>query len=111
MNFFVGCGIDFFKKRGGGKMQKNEVLKKRHDLILEDRKVLKATGVCDVEGFDDTKVCAMLEDMAFTVGGKGLKVISFSAESGDLRIEGEIDSVAYSAALSRRAGILARIFR
>ncbi len=92
-------------------MQKNEGLKKRHDLILEDRKVLKATGVCDVEGFDETKVYAMLDGTAFTVGGKGLKVVSFSAESGDLRIEGEIDSVTYTSALSRRAGILARIFR
>lgn len=92
-------------------MQKNEQPKKKHDLIIEGRRVLKATGICDVEGFDGTKVTAMLEGTAFTVGGKGLKVVGFSAESGDLRIEGEIDSVNYSAAISRRAGIFARVFR
>ena len=92
-------------------MQKNEVIKKRHDLVVEDRKVLKATGICDVEGFDETKVYAMLEGMAFTVCGKGLKVVNFSSESGELRVEGEIDSVTYTSALSRRAGIFARIFR
>ncbi|MBQ7938046.1 MAG: sporulation protein YabP [Oscillospiraceae bacterium] len=92
-------------------MQKNEQPKRKHDLIIEDRKVLKATGVADVEGFDGTKVFAMLDGTAFTVGGKGLKVIGFSAESGELRIEGEIDSVNYVADISRRAGIFARIFR
>lgn len=93
-------------------MQKNEPqAKKRHDLSLEDRKILKATGVCDVEGFDETKVYAMLDGTAFTVGGKGLKVVSFSSETGDLRIEGEIDFVNYTSALSRRAGLLSRIFR
>ena len=107
---FYGMG-HIFRKKGGGKMQKNEVIKKRHDLVVEDRKVLKATGICDVEGFDETKVYAMLEDMAFTVCGKGLKVVNFSSESGELRIEGEIDSVTYTSALSRRAGIFARIFR
>ena len=92
-------------------MQKNEQQKRKHDFSVEDRRLLKATGVIDVEGFDETKIYAMLEETVFTIGGKNLKVISFSAETGDLRIEGEIDSVTYSPALSRKAGIFARIFR
>ena len=92
-------------------MQKNEQGKRFHNLVLDDRKVLKATGVADVEGFDETKIYAMLENLSFTIGGKNLKVISFSAESGNLVVEGEIDSVTYSIALSRKAGLFARIFR
>lgn len=93
-------------------MQKNEqIFKKPHNIILDERRVLKATGVFDVEGFDETKIYAMLEEKAFTVCGKNLKVISFSAETGNLHIEGEIDSVIYSSAVSRKAGIFARIFR
>ena len=92
-------------------MQKNEQQRKRHDFSVEERKILKASGVLDVEGFDETKIYAMLDETAFTIGGKNLKVISFSAETGDLRVEGEIDSVTYSPALSKKAGILARIFR
>ena len=92
-------------------MQKNEQTNRPHSFVLEERKVLKATGILDVEGFDDTKIYAMLEGISFTVGGKNLKVTNFSAETGELRIEGEIDSVVYSAALSRKAGFFARIFR
>lgn len=93
-------------------MQKNEQnIKRPHNISMEDRKMLKATGVLDVEGFDDTKIYAMLEGTAFTIGGKNLKVISFSSESGNLSVEGEIDSITYSAAVSRKAGLFARIFR
>ena len=80
-------------------MQKNEQGKRFHNLVLDDRKVLKATGVADVEGFDETKIYAMLENLSFTIGGKNLKVVSFSAESGNLVVEGEIDSVTYSNAI------------
>ncbi len=92
-------------------MQKNERPKTEHNLVLTDRKKLKATGVCDVEGFDDTKIYAMLDGISFTMVGKNLKVINFSAESGELTVEGEVDSITYSNALSRKAGIFARIFR
>ncbi len=93
-------------------MQKNEQMpKKPHSITLDERKILKATGIADVEGFDETKIYAMLEGTAFTICGKGLKVISFSAESGNLQVEGEIDSITYSAAISRKAGLFSRIFR
>ncbi|MBQ6877588.1 MAG: sporulation protein [Oscillospiraceae bacterium] len=92
-------------------MQKTEQQKKTHELVLENRRILKATGVADVEGFDETKIYAMLGDTAFIIGGKDLKVISFSAESGDLSVEGEIDSVEYKNSLSRKAGLFDRIFR
>ncbi len=92
-------------------MPKPEKEQPPHNLVLENRSLLKATGICDVEGFDETKVYAMLENLAFTVTGKGLKVTSFSKETGDLRIEGEISSVTYQNALSRRAGLFARIFK
>ena len=92
-------------------MQKNEQNKKTHNLSLEERKILKATGIIDIEGFDETKIFAMMEDLSFTIGGKDLKVISFSTETGDLVVEGEIYSVTYSKALSRKAGFFARIFR
>ena len=93
-------------------MQKNVTEEKKpHSLFMEERNKLKATGVCDVEGFDETRIFAMLEGTAFTIGGKNLKVESFSSESGDLVVEGEIDSVTYSSALSRKAGFFARVFR
>ena len=92
-------------------MQKNGQPEREHSLSLEKTKILTATGIADVEGFDETKILAMLDGTAFTIGGKNLKIVSFSAETGNLKVEGEIDSVTYSNALSRKAGIFARIFK
>ncbi|MBQ5328726.1 MAG: sporulation protein YabP [Oscillospiraceae bacterium] len=92
-------------------MQKNGQPEREHSLSIEKRKILTATGIADVEGFDETKILAMLDGTAFTIGGKNLKIVSFSAETGNLKVEGEIDSVTYSNALSRKAGIFARIFK
>ena len=83
-----------------------------HSFSLEkDRTILCAEGIKDVESFDDKTVFAMPEGLRMTVKGKDLKVTAFSAESGKLCIEGEIDSVTYAPALSRKAGFFAKIFR
>ena len=92
-------------------MQHDEQQKRPHNLVLEERKILKASGILDVEGFDETRIYAMLEGISFTIGGKNLKVKSFSVESGNLVVEGEIDSVVYSKALSRKAGFFEKVFR
>lgn len=82
-----------------------------HSLTLDSRQKLKATGVLDVEGFDENSVSAMLSDRMLTVRGKHLKVMGFSEESGELSVEGEIESLSYAARLSRKAGLLARVFK
>lgn len=92
-------------------MQKNERPEKPHTFSVEERKKLRATGVLDVEEFDDTKVYAMVDGFSFIIGGKNLKVESFSAESGELFVDGEIESVNYSTAFSKKSGFFARIFR
>lgn len=83
-----------------------------HSFSLEkDRTILCAEGIKDVESFDDKTVFAMPEGLRMTIKGKELKVTAFSAESGRLCIEGKIDSVTYTPALSRKAGIFEKIFR
>jgi len=82
-----------------------------HSVSLEKRQKLKATGVLDVEGFDESSVSAMLSDRMMVIRGKKLKVTGFSEENGELLVEGEVDSVSYLEKLSRKAGILARVFK
>lgn len=82
-----------------------------HSLSLEKRQSLKATGVLDVEGFDENSVSAMLSDRMLTIHGKNLKVTGFSEESGELSLEGEVESISYQNKLSRKAGLFARVFK
>lgn len=83
----------------------------QHNLSLKDRKKLNADGVKDVESFDEDTVSAMLGDRKMIIRGKHLKVETFSSESGELCVEGEVDSITYTTELSRKAGLLSRMLK
>lgn len=94
-------------------MKKEEELSKTpHTLRLEDdRKKLFATGVSDVEGFDEETVTLMLSERKMIIRGKALRVLDFSQESGELTLTGEVESVSYPMGLSRKAGFFRKLLR
>lgn len=65
------------------------------DLIIESRKKATLTGITDVESFDEETIIAQSECGEITVRGSGMKISRLSVESGDMLIEGHIDSVSY----------------
>lgn len=67
-----------------------------HDLIIESRKKVTMTGIKDVESFDEETIVAQSECGEIALRGRGLKISRLSVESGDMTVEGEIDSVVYS---------------
>ncbi len=67
-----------------------------HDLVIESRKKVTMTGIKDVESFDEETIVAESECGEITLHGKNLKISRLSVESGDMTVEGEIDSVIYS---------------
>jgi sporulation protein YabP len=67
-----------------------------HSLILENRASLTATGVSNVESFDDQTVVAKTDLGDLTVHGEKLHIDRLNLESGELTLDGEISSVSYS---------------
>ena len=65
------------------------------DLIIESRKKATLTGITDVESFDEETIIAQSQCGEITVRGSSMKISRLSVESGDMIIEGHIDSVAY----------------
>lgn len=86
-------------------------VRKKHSLILEDRKQLTLSGVKDVSGFDDKCVTLITELGELSVKGEGLHIGSFSQESGELSLDGVIDSLVYSETKQTQGGFFARLFR
>jgi sporulation protein YabP len=81
-----------------------------HDLIIESRKKVTLTGIVDVESFDEETIVARSHCGEICIKGSSLKISRLSVESGDMTVEGQVDSVAYSEA--RSAGnFLSRVFR
>lgn len=66
------------------------------NLILENREKLTITGVKDVLSFDDQIVILDTELGLLTAKGDNLKVNKLSIDTGDVILEGTIQSINYS---------------
>ena len=86
--------------------------KMAHSLILDNRKSLSISGVSDVDSFDEQVVVAYIEQGELIIKGNGLHINRLNIESGDLQIEGKIDSLSYSDNKSNiKGGFLSRLFK
>lgn len=68
---------------------------KPHSLMLDNRKSLSMTGVIDVSGFDEQTVNVKTSLGTLVVKGSLLHISKLNLESGDVSIDGEINSLQY----------------
>lgn len=82
-----------------------------HSLILENRHTLTATGVSNVDSFDEQSVVAVTSLGELTIRGENLNINTLNMETGELTLEGDIDSMSYSDAEPGSGGFLSRLFK
>lgn len=81
-----------------------------HNIILEDRHMMTVSGVADVDSFDEQTVVLFTDMGELTIKGTDLHINKLNVETGEVSIEGEIDSVVYSND-NRSGGLLGRLFK
>lgn len=91
--------------------EEKRVVKMQHNLIMENRRNLTVTGVMDIDSFDEQTVIVFTEQGELTVKGENLHINKIDVDTGDLLMEGEIDSVAYSDNQPQKGGFFSRLFR
>ncbi|MBQ7038513.1 MAG: sporulation protein YabP [Clostridia bacterium] len=82
-----------------------------HLLSLSERRVLSVSGVQDVDSFDETTVVIYTEQGELTVKGTGLHINRLNVETGDLTLEGHVESLAYTEVHTRSGGFFGKLFR
>ena len=83
-----------------------------HHVVLEERRSLTVSGVEDVERFDETSIVLSTSRGAMVVSGGNLHIEKLSLDGGDLKVEGEIDSISYEDdQTGGRGGFFARLLR
>lgn len=82
-----------------------------HRILLEGRERLTISGVEEVERFDETSIVMDTAGGALVVRGEGLHIETLSLDGGDLKVEGNIDSLTYEDDRRESGGLLARLFR
>ena len=83
------------------------------NIIIEDRIKLSATGVIDVESFDNENVILITELGTIFIKGANFRINKLNVDIGEIVIEGEIDSCVYNDSYGRKnKGILlSRMFK
>ena len=84
-----------------------------HACRLENRNAASLTGVREVVSFDENQVVMDTDMGLLTIKGNELHVSRLMVEKGELEIDGQVDSLAYSSNEAyRKAGqsILNRLF-
>ncbi len=81
-----------------------------HILTLSDRRSLTVSGVTDVDSFDEMTVVIYTVQGELTVKGTALHITRLNVETGDLMMEGQIDSLVY-ADMKIRGGFFGKLFR
>lgn len=91
--------------------QENQMPKKVHNIILEDRRLLTVSGVTDVDSFDEETVVLFTELGELTVHGYNLHMNKLSVETGEVNVEGDIASLSYRDEVPRGGSLFGRIFK
>ena len=81
-----------------------------HDVVIENRQKLSATGIENVDSYEEDCIIAQSECGEIIIRGHDLKISRLSVETGDMTVEGGIDSVGYNAP-KVKSSFLNRVFR
>ena len=82
-----------------------------HRVMMEERNALSVSGVEEVESFDENVIVMTTSLGTLVVRGEGLHIEALSLEGGELKVEGEVESLTYEGSQRREGGLLARLFR
>ncbi len=72
-----------------------EIQRKPHNLILDNRKKLSLSGVNDVSGFNEETVSLTTEMGGLVVRGNDLHISKLNLDTGEVEVEGTINSLQY----------------
>ncbi|MBE7011101.1 MAG: sporulation protein YabP [Ruminococcaceae bacterium] len=83
----------------------------QHKITMENRENLCICGVEDVESFDESDIVIYTVNGILSVKGCNLHINRLNTESGELMIDGEIDSLVYSNTEINRGGFFTKLFK
>lgn len=92
-------------------MMKNGIISVPHSIVMEDRKRVSISGVTDVESFDEETIVLATDLGELIIHGYNLHINRIDVEAGDLSLEGEVSSLAYTDNQPEGGGFFGRLFR
>ncbi len=79
---------------------------------MENRRKATMTGILDIDSFNEQGIIALSDIGIVIVKGSNIRVSKLNVESGDVTVEGDIDSITYTDVHDKKAGsVIKGIFR
>ena len=83
-----------------------------HNIIVEERSRLTATGVTKIVRYDENGAVLETRQGTLTIGGSGIQVSELSIKTGEVKISGKIEFIQYTQpVLHGQGGFLRRLAR
>ncbi len=92
-------------------MPEEKMLSHHHKIVMESRRTLSISGVTDIDSFDEQVVAVFTDVGELIVRGSGLHIGKIDVDSGELMLDGEIESLEYTDNISARGSFFSRLFR
>ena len=92
-------------------MAEEKMLSNHHRIIMDARRSLSISGVTDIDSFDEQVVAVFTDVGELIVRGSGLHIGKIDVDSGELMLDGEIESLEYTDNISARGSFFSRLFR
>ena len=84
----------------------------RHTLLMEEREKVRIGGVMEVMSFDEEGIMMETACGLLMLKGAGLHIGKLDLESGDVTVDGSIDSITYSdGSFTEKHSLLGKLFR
>lgn len=75
-----------------------------HNIIVEERSRVTAAGITRIISYDENGAVLETQKGRLTIGGSKIQVSELSIQTGELRIQGEIEFIQYSQPVTHSAG-------
>lgn len=86
-------------------------VRQKHQVILKNREKAIISGAAEVDSFDENRVVLITELGVLLIKGGGLHIQSLNVESGDVSVNGRIDSVEYIESQPQGGSFWGKIFK
>lgn len=90
--------------------EEKKTVKMPHSLILENRTSFTATGVSNVDSFDEQTIVAYTDLGELIIRGKDLQISRLNIETGELILTGQVSSLNYEE-VKPSGGLFSKLFR
>lgn len=89
----------------------NKNMEKLHSVIMENRQRISVSGVEDVDSFDEERILLYTTMGLLEIRGTDMHISHLNVESGEISVEGMVDSMDYTDEDTKRMSFLQKLLR